>query len=108
MHSVGFNKYIYHIARTYNETSYLMSSHQGQSIIFVLWGATTLREEHWLRVSENSVVRKIFAPKRDEVTGEWRRLHNEELYDVYSSPNTMALGPTQPLTEMSTRSISWG
>jgi hypothetical protein len=43
----------------------------------------TLREEHWLRVFENRVLRRIFGPKRDEVTGEWRRLHNEELYDLY-------------------------
>jgi len=46
-----------------------MSFHQGQSIIFVLCGATALREEHRLRVFENRVVRKILAPKRDEVTG---------------------------------------
>jgi hypothetical protein len=38
-------------------------------------------------VFENRVLRKIFGPKRDEVTGEWRRLHNEELNDLYSSPN---------------------
>jgi hypothetical protein len=44
-----------------------------------------LREEHKLRVFENRVLRKIFGPKRDEVTGEWRRLHNEELHDLYSS-----------------------
>jgi hypothetical protein len=44
----------------------------------------TLREEHRLRVFENRVLRRIFGPKRDEVTGEWRRLH-EELNDVYSS-----------------------
>jgi hypothetical protein len=41
-----------------------------------------LREEHRLRVFENRVLRKIFGPKRDEVTGEWRRLQNEDLYDL--------------------------
>ena len=46
-----------------------------------------LREEHRLRVFENRVLRRIFDPKRDVVTGEWRRLHNEELNDLYSSPN---------------------
>jgi hypothetical protein len=46
-----------------------------------------LREEYRLRVFENRVLRRIFGPKRDEVTGEWRRLHNEGLYAVYSSPN---------------------
>jgi len=47
----------------------------------------TLREERRLRVFENRVLKEIFGPKRDEVTGEWRRLHNEELCDLYSSPN---------------------
>jgi hypothetical protein len=46
-----------------------------------------LREEHRLRVFENSVLRRIFVPKRDEVTGEWRKLHYEELNDLYSSPS---------------------
>jgi hypothetical protein len=57
----------------------------------VLYGcetwSLTLREEQRLRVFESRVVRRIFAPKRDEATGEWRRLHNEELTDLYSSPN---------------------
>jgi hypothetical protein len=48
-----------------------------------------LREECRLRVFENKVVRRIFGPKRDEVTREWRRLHNKELYALYSSPNTI-------------------
>jgi hypothetical protein len=47
----------------------------------------TLREEQRLRVFENRVLRRIFGPKRDEATGEWRRLHSEELNDLYSSPN---------------------
>ena len=47
----------------------------------------TLREERKLRVFENMVLRRIFGPRRDEVTGEWRGLHNEELNYLYSSPN---------------------
>ncbi|KAJ4429807.1 hypothetical protein ANN_22011 [Periplaneta americana] len=47
----------------------------------------TLREELRLRVFENKVLRKIFGAKRDEVTGEWRKLHNTELHALYSSPN---------------------
>jgi hypothetical protein len=57
----------------------------------VLYGcetwSLTLREENRLRVLENRVLRRIFGPKRDEVTGEWRMLHIEELHILYSSPN---------------------
>jgi hypothetical protein len=57
----------------------------------VLYGcetwSLTLRGENRLRVFENMVLRRIFGPKRDEVTGEWRKLHSEELHILYSSPN---------------------
>jgi len=57
---------------------------------FVLYGCETwlltLRVECRLRMFENRVLRRIFGPKRDEVTGEWRKLHNEELNDLYSYP----------------------
>jgi hypothetical protein len=50
----------------------------------------TLREERTLRMFENRVLRRIFGPKRDEVTGEWRKLHNQELRDLYSSRSIMS------------------
>jgi hypothetical protein len=57
----------------------------------VLYGcetwSLTLREEHRQRVFENRVLRRIFGPKRDVVAGEWRKLHSEELHNLYSSPN---------------------
>jgi hypothetical protein len=48
-----------------------------------------LKEKRRLRVFENRVLRRIFGPKRDEVTGEWRKLHNGGLYDLYFSPTIM-------------------
>ena len=57
----------------------------------VLYGcetwSLTLREERGLRVFENRVLRKIFGPKKEEITGKWRRLHNEELYALYFTSN---------------------
>ena len=56
----------------------------------VLYGcetwSLTLREEHRLRAFENKVLRKIFGAKKDEITGEWRKLHNDKLHALYSSP----------------------
>jgi hypothetical protein len=64
-------------------------------ILTVLYGceiwSLTLREEHRLKVFENRVLRRIFGPKKDEVTREWRKLHNEELRDMYSSPSIIRI-----------------
>jgi hypothetical protein len=51
----------------------------------------TVREEHRLRVFENRVLRKIFGPKRDEVIGGWRKLHYEELHNLYCSPSIIRM-----------------
>ena len=69
----------------------------------VLYGcetwSLTLGEERRLRAFENRVLRRIFGPRRDEVTGEWRKLHNEELNDPYSSANNVQV--------IKSRSMRW-
>jgi hypothetical protein len=61
----------------------------------VLYGcetwSLTLKEEYRLRVFENRVLRRIFGPKREEVTGDWRKMHNEELHNLYSLPNIIRI-----------------
>ena len=61
------------------------------SNICFLEGGSTLREERKLRAFESMVLRRIFGPRRDEVTGEWRRLYGEELNDLYPSPNIVGV-----------------
>jgi len=65
--------------------------HKTTILLVVLYGcetwSLTLREKRRLRMFENRVLRKVFGPKRDEVTREWRKLHKEELNDLYSLPN---------------------
>jgi len=64
-------------------------------ILPVLYGcetwSLTLREDRRLRVFENRILRRIFGPKRDDVTGAWRKLHNDELNGLYCSPNVVPL-----------------
>jgi hypothetical protein len=55
-----------------------------------IW-SLTLMEEHRLGVFEHRVLRRILGPKRDEVTGDWRKLHNEELHKLYYSPNIIKM-----------------
>jgi hypothetical protein len=61
------------------------------SILFTGYMIMRLRKEHRLRVSENGVVKRIFEPKRDEMTKGWRKLHKEELLNFYSSPSIIRI-----------------
>jgi hypothetical protein len=58
----------------------------------------TLREEHTLKVFEDRVLRKIFGPKRDQVSGGWRKLHNEKLHNLYFSPNGIRMIKPRQMT----------
>jgi hypothetical protein len=79
------------IAFRFSLKKYKIKINRNLILSVVLYGyeawSLTLRVEQRLRVFENRVLRKVFGPKREEVTGDWRRLHNEELNDPYSSPN---------------------
>jgi len=78
--------------------------HRNIILPFVLCGcetwSLTLREERRLRVFENRVLRRIFGPRRNEVTGEWRKLRLEEFNDLYSSPNIIRV--------IKSRRMRWG
>jgi len=77
--------------------------HRTIILLVVLYGcetlSLTLREKLWLRVFKNRVLWRIFGPKRDEVTGEWRKLRNGELNDLYCSPSI--------IREMKSRRMRW-
>ena len=86
----------YHSAQDLLSSNFLSKNlkikiHRTIILPVVLYGcgiwSLTLREERWLRLFENRVMGRIFGPRRDEITGEWRKVHIDELNDLYSSPN---------------------
>jgi hypothetical protein len=72
-------------------TSELLSGFAMVSLYGCETWSLTVREEHKLRMFENRVLRRIFGPKRDRVTGGRRKLHNEELHNLYSSPSIIRI-----------------
>jgi hypothetical protein len=85
--------HLYVFTETTKSTKYLCLTYGIDILPVVLYGcetwSLTLKEERRLRVFENTVLKRVFGPKRDEVPGEWRKLHNEEMNDLYSLPNIM-------------------
>ena len=84
---------VIHLRKFYRLLSKKFKVNTNKTIILpvVLYGcetwSLTFREEHRLKVFENKVIRKIFGVKKDEITGEYKKLHNVELHELYSSPN---------------------
>jgi hypothetical protein len=81
----------YHLVQSLLSRNVKVEIHKTISLPVVLYGCEswylTLRDEHRLRVFENRVLRRIFGPKRDDIMGEWRKLHSGELHNLYSSPD---------------------
>ena len=78
----------------------MLTNYTEQSLYWKANSSSALREERRLRVFENRVLRRIFGRRRDEVTREWGKLHNEELNDLYSSPNIVRV--------IKSRRMQWG
>ena len=93
VHGAKISKLILYLLIVYFSKNIKIKINRTVILSVVLYGretwSLTLREERRLREFENRVLRRIFGSKRDEVTGEWRKLHNKELNDLYSSPNVI-------------------
>ena len=87
MLSFGAESFVFQVAIQKYKGQDIQKYNFACCLVWVETWSLTLREERGLRVFENRVLRRIFGPKRDEVTGEWRQPHTEELNDRYSSPN---------------------